>query len=205
MVRSRLVLVGTVLCMLGVSTVATAQLSTPRAEAGLSMMMSPATGSRIPQLMMGPMLNVTVAELAGGVLGIEGAMRFRADGSQLIICPAPPGTVCDSRNVKTLGTAGLSFRRGFGANPMREGATMRLGLGGAFTSLKGSAQIFPGLDGTHPALAQIQKNAAVADIGLGWIQRLGGVPVRLEGRISGFAPELADTRYTYGLQLGFGY
>ncbi len=46
-----------------------------RAEAGLSMMMSPSSNSRIPELMVGPMLNVKLAEAAGGVIGVEGAMR----------------------------------------------------------------------------------------------------------------------------------
>ncbi len=202
---TRAVVTGIVVGMFASASSLSAQVQGPRAEAGVSMLMSPASGSRIPQLMVGPMLNVTVGRAAGGIIGIEGAMRFRADGSQLIICPAPPGTICDSRNVKTLGTAGLTYRRGFGARPMQQGPIMRVGLGGAFTSLKGTAQIFPALDGTRPPLEDVQKNAVVGDIGLGWIQPIGGVPIRVEGRIAGFAPELANTKYSYGIQFGFGY
>jgi hypothetical protein len=194
------------MCVAGVSTESAAQAPRlPRAEAGLSMMMSPSADSRIPELMVGPMVNITLGEAAGGVIGLEGAMRFRADGQQLLVCPQPPGVICDARNVKTLGTAGLTFRRGFGAQPMRQGAIMRAGIGGAFSSLKGTATIFPNTDGSRPALEEIQKSAAFADVGLGWIQRLGSVPLRIEGRVTGFAPELAATRYTYGLQFGLGY
>jgi hypothetical protein len=177
----------------------------PRAEAGVSMVLSPTSGSRIPEVMIGPMVNIRVFERPSYVIGVEGAMRFRADGTQLIVCPQPPGVICDARNVRTLGTAGLTYRRGFGASPMRQGAIMRAGLGGAFTSLKGTATIFPNVDGTRPALEEVQKNAAVLDLGLGWIQRFGNVPLRIEGRVSGFAPELANTRYAYGIQLGLGY
>lgn len=194
-----------VLAIGAMGDVASAQARAPRAEAGFTMMMSPAADSRIPQLMVGPMVNLTVAEAMGGIVGVEAAMRFRADGNQLLICPQPPGVICDSRNVRMLTTAGLTFRRGFGALPMREGAIMRAGLGGAFTSLKGQAIISPNLDGSRPALAQLQKNSAVLDLGLGWIQRFGTVPLRVEGRVSGFAPQLANTRYTYGLQFGLGY
>jgi hypothetical protein len=204
--RMRRVVTGLVLGSFVVSTTAGAQSARgPRAEAGVSMMMSPASSSRIPEFMVGPMLNVTLAHVAGGLVGVEGAMRFRADGNQLLVCPQPPGVICDARNVRTLGTASLVFRRGFGAQPLREGAIVRAGVGGAFTSLKGTATIFPNPDGTRPPLEEVQKNAAVLDLGLGWIQRVGSVPVRLEGRVNGFAPELANTRYTYGLQLGFGY
>ena len=132
-------------------------------------------------------------------------MRFRADGTQLLVCPQPPGVMCDSRNVRTLGTAGLTFRRGFGAQPMQQGAIVRAGIGAAFTSLKGTATIYPNPDGTRPALDDIQKNSAVLDLGLGWIQRFGTVPLRIEGRVSGFAPELANTSYAYGIQFGLGY
>jgi hypothetical protein len=196
---------GAVCVVSAVSSALSAQQRLPRAEAGLSMLMSPAADSRIPELMVGPMLNITIGEAAGGVIGLEGAMRFRADGQQLLICPQPPGVICDARNVNTLTTAGLTYRRGFGAQPLRQGPTMRLGVGGAFTSLKGTATIYPNTDGSRPALAEIQKNAAVLDAGLGWIQRFGSVPLRIEGRVSGFAPELANTRYSYGVQFGLGY
>ncbi len=191
--------------MLSTSASAQSMPRTPRAEAGVSMLMSPSANSRIPELMVGPMLNITVAQAGGGIVGVEGAMRFRADGTQLQVCPQPPGVICDARNVKTLTTAGLTFRRGFGAQPMREGAIFRAGLGAAFTSLKGAATVFPNADGSQPALEDVQKNSGVADLGLGWIQRVGTVPVRLEGRVAGFAPELANTRFVYGLQIGFGY
>ncbi len=202
----RLAVTGVVVGTLVVSASAEAQQTRgPRAEAGVSMMMSPASGSRIPELMVGPMLNVRVADVAGGVLGVEGAMRFRADGTQLLVCPQPPGVICDARNVRTLGTAGLVFRRGFGAMPMQQGPIMRAGVGGAFTSLAGTATIYPNTDGTRPALDEVGKNAAVLDLGLGWVQRYGSVPFRVEGRVNGFAPELANTRYTYGVQFGIGY
>jgi hypothetical protein len=204
--RMRHAVTGVVVGTLVLSMTAGAQAARgPRAEAGVSMMLSPSSGSRIPEVMMGPMLNVTVAEVAGGVLGVEGAMRFRTDGNQMRICPAPPGTICDARNVNTLGTAGLVFRRGFGAMPMQQGATLRAGVGAAFTSLKGAATIFPFPDGTLPTPTSVQKNAAMLDLGLGWVQRYGRVPLRVEGRVNGFAPELANTRYTYGVQFGIGY
>lgn len=177
----------------------------PRFDAGVSVMLSPAKDSHIPEIMVGPVVNLSVAQVAGGNLGVEGAFRFRADGNQMHVCPQPPGVVCDIRNVKTLITAGLAWRKGFGVQPLVQGPIMRLGLGGAFTALKGSATIYPYPDGTHPDLLDLKKQSAVADIGLGWIQRLGAVPVRIEGRVSGFAPELAKTRYVYGLQLGIGY
>ncbi len=201
-----LAVAGVVGCTLGAANLLHAQgMRAPRAEAGLSMLVSPGANSRIPELMVGPMLNVKVADVAGGVVGVEGAMRFRADGTQLLVCPQPPGVICDARNVNTLTTAGLTYRRGFGAQPMREGATLRAGVGGALTSLKGSATIYPNTDGSRPPLEAVQKNAAVLDLGLGWIQRLGTVPLRIEGRVSGFAPELANTRYAYGVQFGLGY
>lgn len=202
--RRTLYAVAGVMCALASVNSVSAQQPT-RAEAGVSMMMSPAADSRIPELMIGPMLNVRLADAAGGVIGLEGAMRFRADGTQLVMCPQPPGVICDARNVNTLTTAGLTYRRGFGAMPMQQGAIVRVGLGGAFTSLKGTARVFPNTDGTNPTLEEVQKNAAVLDLGLGWIQRLGRVPLRIEGRVSGFAPELAKTRYNYGIQLGLGY
>lgn len=177
----------------------------PRAEAGVTMMMSPARNSRIPEFMVGPEINVRLAQVAGGELGVEGAMRFRADGNQLLVCPQPPGVICDARNVNTLGTAGLVYRRGFGAMPLQQGATLRAGVGAAFTSLKGSATIYPFPNGERPALEEVQKNAAMFDLGLGWVQRYGTVPFRIEGRINGFTPELANTAYTYGLQFGIGY
>ncbi len=204
--RMRRAVTAVVLGTLALSATAGAQSKRgPRAEAGVSMMLSPAGDSRIPEIMVGPMLNVTVAEVAGGVVGVEGSVRFRADGNQLLLCPQPPGVICDARNVNTLGTAGLVFRRGFGAQPMQQGATMRAGLGAAFTSLRGTATIYPNTDGTLPALADVGKNSAVLDLGLGWIQRYGTVPFRIEGRVNGFAPELANTRYTYGIQFGIGY
>lgn len=204
--RMRLAVTGVVVGTLVLSAGAEAQqMRGPRVEAGVSAMMSPASGSRIPELMVGPMVNVRVADVAGGVLGVEGAMRFRADGTQLLVCPQPPGVICDARNVRTLGTAGLVFRRGFGAMPMQQGPIVRAGIGGAFTSLKGTATIYPNTDGTRPALDEIEKNAAVLDLGLGWVQRYGSVPFRVEGRVNGFAPELANTRYTYGVQFGIGY
>jgi len=192
------------MCALASANRASAQ-KPARAEAGLSMMMSPSSNSRIPELMVGPMLNVKLAEAAGGVIGVEGAMRFRADGTQMVVCPQPPGVICDARNVNTLATAGLTFHRGFGAMPMQHGAIFRAGIGGAFTSLKGTARVFPDTDGTRPALEEVQKNSGVLDLGLGWIQRFGSVPLRIEGRVSGFAPELANTRYNYGIQFGLGY
>lgn len=177
----------------------------PRAEAGVTMMMSPAAGSRIPEVMVGPQLNVRLAEVAGGELGVEGAMRFRADGNQLLVCPQPPGVICDARNVNTLGTAGLVYRRGFGAQPLVQGATLRAGVGAAFTSLKGAATIYPFPNGDRPALEEVQKTAGMFDLGLGWVQRYGTVPFRIEGRVSTFTPQLANTAYTYGLQFGIGY
>lgn len=204
--RTFLAVAGMIAFTLGAAHDAQAQtMRTPRAEAGVSMMLSPAADSRIPEFMVGPMLNVKIAEAAGGVIGVEGAMRFRADGTQLVVCPQPPGVVCDARNVNTLTTAGLTYRRGFGAQPMRDGAILRAGIGGAFTSLKGTATIYRNLDGSLPALEEVQKNAAVLDLGLGWVQRFGTVPLRIEGRVSGFAPELANTRYNYGIQFGLGY
>lgn len=204
--RMRLAVCGVVAGTVVLSVGAQAQQARgPRAEAGVSMMMSPGAGSRIPELMAGPMLNVRLADVAGGVLGVEGAMRFRADGQQLLVCPQPPGVICDARNVRTLGTAGLVFRRGFGAMPLEQGPIMRAGLGGAFTSIAGTATIFPNPDGSLPALDEVGRNAAVLDLGLGWVQRYGSVPFRVEGRVNGFAPELANTRYTYGVQFGIGY
>ncbi len=192
--------------MLVVSSDVDAQLMRgPRAEAGVTMMMSPASGSRIPEFMVGPEVNVRVAQLAGGEVGIEGAMRFRADGNQLLICPQPPGVICDARNVNTLGTAGLVYRRGFGAMPLQQGATLRAGVGAAFTSLKGSATIYPFPNGDRPALEEVQKTAGMFDLGLGWVQRYGTVPFRVEGRVNAFTPKLANTAYTYGLQFGIGY
>ncbi len=202
--RRMLLAVASVLGMVSVTIPASAQ-RVPRAEAGLSMMVSPTTGSRIPELMAGPMVNVTIAEAAGGLIGVEGAMRFRADGTQLVVCPQPPGVICDARNVKTLTTAGLTYRRGFGAEPLRRGAMVRAGVGGAFTSLKGTATIYPFSDGTRPPLADVQKSAGVVDVGLGWVQRMGTVPLRVEGRVAGFVPELASTKYVYGVQFGLGY
>lgn len=177
----------------------------PRAEAGVTMMMSPSRNSRIPEFMVGPEVNVRLAQVAGGELGVEGAMRFRADGNQLLVCPQPPGVICDARNVNTLGTAALVYRRGFGAMPLRQGATLRAGVGAAFTSLKGTATIYPFPSGERPALEEVQKNAAMFDLGLGWVQRYGTVPFRIEGRVNGFTPQLANTAYTYGLQFGVGY
>ncbi len=204
--RTVLAVAGLVGCVLGATDALQAQLRpAPRVEAGISMMMSPAAGSRIPELMAGPMVNIKLADVAGGVVGAEGAMRFRADGTQLVVCPQPPGVICDARNVNTLTTAGLTFRRGFGSQPMNSGAIFRAGIGAAFTSLKGTATIYPNTDGTRPTLAEVGKNAAVLDLGLGWIQRFGSVPLRIETRVSGFAPELADTRYNYGIQFGLGY
>ncbi len=201
--RTLLAVAGVMCALASVHSVSAQQPA--RAEAGLSMMMSPTANSRIPELMVGPMLNVKVADAAGGVIGVEGAMRFRADGSQLVVCPQPPGVICDTRNVNTLTTAGLTYRRGFGAMPMRQGAIFRAGVGGAFTSLKGEARISPFTDGTRPPLEEVQKHSGVVDLGLGWIQRFGSVPLRIEGRVSGFAPELANTRYNYGVQFGLGY
>jgi hypothetical protein len=203
--RMHFAVTGVVVGTLALSSIVSAQMANgSRAEAGVSMMMSPSSGSRIPELMVGPMLNVRVADVAGGVLGVEGAMRFRADGNQLLVCPQPPGVICDARNVNTLGTAGLVFRRGFGAQPMQQGPIVRAGVGAAFTSLKGTATIYPNTDGTQPALDEVGKNAAVLDFGLGWMQRLGRIPFRVEGRVNGFAPELANTRFTYGVQFGIG-
>lgn len=202
--RRLFVAVAGVLCTMVVADSMFAQRPA-RADAGVSMMLSPSADSRIPELMVGPMVNVRLGEAAGGVVGAEAAMRFRADGTQMVLCPQPPGVICDARNVNTLTTAGLTYRRGFGAEPMRSGAVMRAGIGGAFTSLKGTATIFPNSDGTRPALEEVQKNSAVLDLGLGWIQRMGNIPLRVEGRVSGFAPELANTRYTYGIQFGLGY
>jgi hypothetical protein len=113
------------------------------------------------------------------------------------------------REIKGCGFVGENreavFQRGFGAMPLQQGPIMRAGLGGAFTSLAGTATIFPNPDGSLPALDEVGRNAAVLDLGLGWVQRYGTVPFRVEGRVNGFAPELANTRYTYGVQFGIGY
>ncbi len=204
--RRKFAVLATVVCSAAVTLpTALAAQGPTRFEGGMSMVLSPASSSRIPEVMAGPMVSVRLADALGGIVGAEGAVRFRADGQQTIICPQPPGVVCDARNVRSMTTAALTFRRGFGAEPLARGALMRLGVGGAFTTLKGSATLFPNSDGSLPGLDPIETNAAMLDAGLGWIQRVGRVPVRLEGRVAGFAPKLANTSYVYGIQVGLGY
>jgi hypothetical protein len=176
-----------------------------RVDAAVSSLFSPASDAQLPELMVGPSLTLRVAEALGGVVSLEGAVRFRADGNQTIICPQPPGVVCDARSARSVASAVLSFAKGFGAQPLVRGPLVRVGVGGAFASLEGTARRWPAENGAIPTPSTLERNVGMAEVGLGWLQPMGGTSVRLEGRVNAFTPSLAQTRQGFSLVLGVGY